>query len=66
MNSVIFRETGNRYLDSHVGVGQDHVEVIVCHTELFPQFGDQVLVHKILLTKTLHWFVIFWKSENTV
>lgn len=53
------------HLDSHVGVGEDHVEVFMCHAELFPQLCDQILVHHVLLTKTLHWLVIFWTKQKT-
>lgn len=54
------------YLDSHVSVSEDHVEVVVCHAKLFPQLCDQVLVHQVLLTKTLHRFVILWRQEETL
>lgn len=53
------------HLDSHVSVGEDHGEVFMCHAELFPQLCDQILVHHVLLTKTLHWLVIFWTKQKT-
>lgn len=52
------------HLDSHVGVSEDHVEVIVRHAKLIPQLCDQLLVHHVLLTKTLHWLVIFWNKRK--
>lgn len=48
----------SRYLNSHVSVCEDHVEVIMRHAELLPQLCDQILVHQVLLTKTLHGFII--------
>lgn len=53
------------YLDSHVAVGEDHVEVIVDHAELFPQLCDQILVLQVLLAKTLHRLVFFWRTKET-
>lgn len=42
------------HLDFHISVSENHVEVIMDHSELFPQLGDQVLVHRVLLVDTLH------------
>lgn len=53
------------YLDSHVGVSENHVEVIVGHAELFPQLSDQILVYQVLLTKTLHRLIILWRKQHT-
>lgn len=55
---------GMQYLDSHVGVRENHVEVIVSHAELFPKLRDQVLVHHVLLPKTLHWLVVFCTNNS--
>lgn len=52
------------YLDSNVSVSEDHIEVLICHTKLFPQLCDQILVHQVLLTKTLHRLVIFWRKKR--
>lgn len=52
------------YLDSHVGVGEDHVKVVMGHAEIFPQLCDQILVHQVLLTKTLHGPVVFWRGQE--
>lgn len=66
---MIFKvETGKRTeganLDSHVGVRENHVEVIVGHAELSPKLCDQLLVHHVLLPKTLHRLVIFCANKS--
>lgn len=52
------------YLNSHVGVCEDHVEVLIDHVELFTQLCDQILVHQILLGQTLYGLVILWRKER--
>ena len=52
------------YLRSHVGVRDDHVEVIVGHAKVLPQLCDQILVHQILLAKALHRLVILWRRGD--
>lgn len=54
------------YLDSHVSICEDHVELVICHAKLFPQLCDQILVHQVLLTKTPHRLVILWRKEDTL
>lgn len=51
-------------LDFHVGVGEDHVEVVMDHSELFSQLCDQVLVHRILLVNTFHQLVVLWTTQT--
>lgn len=58
------RKPASPYLDSNVSVSEDHIEVLICHTKLFPQLCDQILVHQVLLTKTLHRLVIFWRKKR--
>ena len=58
------RQSSLRYLDSHVGVGEDHVEVIVNHSELLPQLYDEILVHQVFLTQAIHWLIVLWEGER--
>lgn len=60
----IWKHTRGANLDSHVGVGENHVEVIVGHAELFPELCDQFLVHHVLLPQTLHRLVIFCTNRS--
>ena len=52
------------YLDSHVCVGEDHIEVIVDHAELLPQLYDEILVHQVFLTQAIHWLIVLWGGER--
>lgn len=56
---VVRSEKGtSSYFNSHVGVCENHVELIIRHSKLSPQLCDQVLVHEVLLTENLHGLVI--------
>lgn len=54
------------YLPFHVDISQHHIEIIVGHSELFPQICDELLVHQILLPQALHRFIIFCNDSNSL
>lgn len=52
------------YLRFHVQICEDHVEIVVGHSVLFPQLGDEILVLQILLSQTFHGLVVLCKDAT--
>lgn len=52
------------YLGFHVQICEDHVEIAVGHSVLFPQLCDEILVLQILLSQTFHGLVILCKDTK--